>query len=349
MTRPRLLARRWHAAVAVALVVVASSTPAQRAQADDQAAAIAAARELGRDGVLLADAGKCAEALDKLTRAESLHHAPTILERLGECQVDLGHLVEGTENLQRVVREPLSTNPPPAFVAAVERARKVLALATPKIARLTIQVQAPAGVQVTVRVDGVAVPGALIGFERPTDPGHHTIEVTAPGYEPASRTIDLAPGQTDTAALTLDRQTASAIVAPTATASASAAPPPPPPPVHDAPPPPRPASRLPAYVALGIGGVGLAVGATFGLLAIHGKSQLDGECTDKRCPAGAQADLDGTRRQAAVSSVGFGVGVVGAVVGGLLLLTLPTDTATTSSARLTPVLGLGSIGVRGAF
>src|SRR5579871_3544383 len=77
-------------------------------RADDSAENTAAARSLGIQGVQLADAGKCPEAIEKLQRAETLHHAPTILGRLGECQVNVGLIVEGTENLNSVVREQLA-------------------------------------------------------------------------------------------------------------------------------------------------------------------------------------------------------------------------------------------------
>src|SRR5438132_180639 len=77
-----------------------------------QAENVAAARSLGILGVQLADAGKCPEAIEKLERAESLYHAPTILGRLGECRVNVGQVVQGTEDLNRVVREQLPANAP---------------------------------------------------------------------------------------------------------------------------------------------------------------------------------------------------------------------------------------------
>src|SRR5579859_5498883 len=58
------------------------------------AADIGAARALAVEGIKLADAGKCREAIDKLARAERLHHAPTILVRLGECRAATGRIVE---------------------------------------------------------------------------------------------------------------------------------------------------------------------------------------------------------------------------------------------------------------
>ena len=46
---------------------------------------MAAARSLGTAGVQLADKGDCVTAIPKLDAAEKLFHAPTTLERLGEC------------------------------------------------------------------------------------------------------------------------------------------------------------------------------------------------------------------------------------------------------------------------
>src|SRR5690606_34477298 len=100
----------------------------------------AAARSLGVEGIKAANAGDCETAVDKLSRAEALYHAPTILGRLGECQVALGKLVEGTENLNKVVREQLPDDAPAAFFKARERAQKVLDQALPKIAKLKINV-----------------------------------------------------------------------------------------------------------------------------------------------------------------------------------------------------------------
>ncbi len=149
-------------------LLILPSVAAAEAQAED----IAAARSLGVQGIRLADDGKCADAIEKLERAEALYHAPTILGRLGECQVAVGHIVLGTENLNRVVREPLAPNAPAAFKAAQERAHKVLDSALPRIAYLTVKVE-PMTVTPTVTVDGASVPAALIGAERPTDPGPH--------------------------------------------------------------------------------------------------------------------------------------------------------------------------------
>src|SRR4029078_8570956 len=115
--------------------------PAEFEQDQPQAENVAAARSPGPQGIKLADSGDCKGDIEKLSRAESLYHAPSILARLGECQVQVGQIVLGTENLNRVVREQLASNAPKAFRDAQERAKGVLNNALPKIARLTVRVE----------------------------------------------------------------------------------------------------------------------------------------------------------------------------------------------------------------
>src|SRR5882757_7658623 len=155
------------------------AVPVRPAWAEDDAAETAAARSLAVDGLKLADAGKCADAIDKLSRAEKLHHAPIVLGRLGECQITQGKMVDGTENLRKVLREALPPNPSAALVKARERAQSALDAAKPKIAFLTIAVKGVASSAATITVDGQAVSSALLDTERPSDPGEHVIEAAA--------------------------------------------------------------------------------------------------------------------------------------------------------------------------
>jgi hypothetical protein len=168
------------------------------------AADIAAARGLAREGLQLAEEGKCEAAVDKLGRAEALFHAPTTLGRLGECQVALGKLVAGTEALQRVVREELPPRASRAFRAAQERARKVLAQALARVPALVIEVRAPQGVTPEVRIDGELVAPALFGVARPTDPGAHVIEASDACCRRASARVVLAEGVRETVRLELE-------------------------------------------------------------------------------------------------------------------------------------------------
>src|SRR6478735_4923183 len=269
--------------------------------ADEAAENIAAARTLGIQGVQLADAGQCPEAIEKLTRAEALHHAPTILGRLGECQVNVGEVVTGTENLNTVVREVLPASAPKVFHDAQARAQKVLDAAMPKIAHLLIRVT-PA--EASVVIAGKSVPAALLGAERPTDPGTHQITATSEGYRPASATVTLAEGAHQEVSLQLDKLPNAVSALPASTVAPST----PPEPTNQK-------SKAPVFVAFGVAGAGLIVGGVTGALALSKAS----DCPNKVCES--QSDLDSAKTMATISTIGFSVGVAGVAVGTILWLT----------------------------
>jgi hypothetical protein len=332
-----------------ALCAALAATLASSSRADDAAENVAAARTLGIQGVQLADAGKCPEAIEKLQRAESLHHAPTILGRLGECQVNVGEVVAGTENLNMVVREPLAANAPKVFHDAQDRAQKVLTAATPKIAHLVIRIT-PNDVKASVAVAGKPVPAALLGAERPTDPGTHQVTATAEGYKPSSATVTLAEGghQDITLLLEKDPNTVAALPPAGSETPATAGTPgpvaPPAPSAHK--------SNTPAYIAFAVGGAGLIVGSITGALAFSKAS----DCPDKVCAT--QGDLDSAKSMATISTITFGVGIAGVAVGTVLLLAgnKTSESATakahprpTPKLSVRPFIGLGSLGLTGSF
>jgi hypothetical protein len=307
---------------------------ASLARADD-AGDVAAARQLGVEGVVLAEQGKCAEAVDKLERSEKLHHAVSVLERLGECQVTLGKLVAGTENLRRVVREPLAPDAPAPFVAAQERAQRVLAEARPKIARLKVVVSSPADANVWVSIDGAPISAANLNENRPVDPGDHTIRVGAPGFVEAGATVHVADGGAESVALSLVREPSAAQEPPSVPLPSGVA--------GD-----RTVGRshVASYVIGGVGLVGLAVGAGFGLAAIGDKSNLASACKDKVCPASAQGTLDSGTRMGDISTVAFIVGGAGLAAAAVLYF---VDFGGSRSRAARAYVGPGSVGLAGTF
>jgi len=80
-------------------------------------------------------------------------------------------------------------------------------------------------------------------------------------------------------------------------------------------------SRAPAYVALGAGGVGIAVGAVAGVLALSQAADVQSRCEGDRCLRTDAASKDAAYAKGWVSTVGFGVGAVGVAVGVVLLAT----------------------------
>jgi PEGA domain-containing protein len=337
------LRRRLVAFVLVSTLTTALVAPAAVAQEQPQAESIAAARSLGMQGIKLADAGDCKGAIEKLSRAESLYHAPSILSRLGECQVKVGQVVLGTENLNRVVREQLEPNAPKAFRDAQERARGVLAAALPKIAHLTVKVE-PANANPQITVAGAAIPAALIGVERPTDPGTHEVVVRAPGYLEQKTNVTLAEGSAQEISVKLEKDPSAVAATPPVAPVASSAP------VVTTAPTAPPSDASPkknntlAYVSLGVGGAGLLVGGITGFLALGKKSDLKG-CVDDKCPSSQQDTLDGAKSMATISTVGFAVGFVGVGVGVVLLLTGNSNNASLGAPKVAQRTPLGRVHV----
>ncbi|HSO37146.1 MAG TPA: hypothetical protein VLT33_31690 [Labilithrix sp.] len=325
----------------LALPLATATLVATPARADD-AANTATARALGIEGVTLADGGKCREAIEKLERAEKLHHAPTTATRLAECEIEVGRLVSGTERLQRVVREPLPPNAHPAFAAAAARAQKDLEAALPRIATLRLSVKAPAGAKLTITIDDEPAPDAILDSNRRIDPGQHKIAVTAYGCRPAAATTVLEEGQTK--ALSLELQVdPNAPPEPRADLAAREAV------IPEA----HAGSKVPAFIAFGVGAVGLGTGIA-GAVTVASKSHaLEGACDANRvCPNGSRSEIASAKQWATVSTVGFvtaGVGLVGGVVLLLASGAPSTPPPAPSGLRVRPALGMTSVGLDGVF
>jgi hypothetical protein len=353
--RPMRAARVSTFLCGAAALAVTSSASAQAPPPED----IASARALGTEGVRLADSGDCAAAVPKLEAAERLYHAPTTLERLGECQVNLGRLVAGTESLNRVVRETLAPGAPAAFVTAQSRAAQVLATAQPRIGKLRIHVEGAPIDRVKVTVDGANVPSALFDAERATDPGPHEVRATATGYKPAGASVQVPGGAESAVSLKLEPdpnavatsvESSTSVAQPASPGSAPAGA------GGETPPASSPPNRVPAFVAFGIGGAGIAVGSVFGIMALGTKSTLDNACVSKVCQPTSQSDIDSLSSRATIANIGFAVGIVGLAVGTVLLVTAHGGEARPAAAssppppvRVSPWWGVGTAGVRGTF
>lgn len=323
---------RADSAVAVTLALFAPSAHA------DEAADTATARALGIEGVTLADTGKCREAIEKLDRAEKLHHAPTTATRLGECEIEVGRLVAGTEHLQRVIRERLPSNAHPAFVAAVARAQKVLDATLPRLSTLRLSVSLPSGTKTAIAIDDEPVSDAIVDSNRRIDPGPHKIVVRAEGFLPASVTPSFGEGETKNVVVELQRAPVTASPKEASRASVTTE---------------TGSSKLPAIVAFGLGAVGVGIGI-YGAAVVDDKtSSLDARCDANRvCPTDSRRDIDAAKDWATVSTASFIAGGLGVVSGvALLLLARTPEPSTTggTAVRVRPVLSATALGLDGRF
>lgn len=283
---------------------------APRAHADPSGADLLLARQLANEGIELSQKGDCEGALTKLQRAEAIHHAPTILVHIGECQTRLGRLVDALSSLDRVARENLGPTPPRAFVTAQQRAATLVEELRPKLGKLRVDVTGPrAGAK--FRIDDGELNEAALGLDRAIDPGTHLIEATTADGQRVRREVKVRGGATEVVSLALPAALQSA--------PSQAAP------VQGASPEKKSSGLRTLGWGLTAGGTAaLVAGAVFAGVTLSTKSDLDGACTDKACPPSARDDYDSARSTATVSGIALGVGVV-AVAAGVYFLVVRKD------------------------
>jgi hypothetical protein len=330
--------------LACALICLSASPPTQAESDADRATA----RGLAQQGLTLKKQGNCRDALGLLQQAQSIYDAPTHLLAIGQCQAQLGQLVEAAETYRKLGRTVLDAKAPPVFRSAQQTGEKELADLVPRIATLIVDV-APLNIPgLVLRLDGETLLPQVIGAPRPVNPGPHQIEAEAPGYARVKQTATLKEGEKQR--VTLPLRQAEGTAAPTASGSARPAPTEPAP-VPTTPPllPPAPdtgpSRRTMGYVIGGLGAVSTLLGGYFGLKAISKKSDRDGcqqpDCSSATYNGYQQDSLNATHS----SNLFFGVGVVGLGAGVLLVLTAPPEPAAPTTLRLGP----GSIHLAGSF
>jgi hypothetical protein len=339
-----LVRTRWALSLLLAAAVLQTAT----AQAQDDAANRAAARKLAEDGVAALQNGDPATAVQKLEKAHQMLAVPTVTLWSARALVKRGAWVEAAERLREVKRLPVSGE-----VAVQEQAKrdaeKELNDLLPRIPSLVVTV-ADASPDVTVLLDGVQLPAALLGEDRPVNPGKHQL-VAQRGAERQSLEVSVAEGERKPVELRLNGGAASP--APAAAASAPASPVP-----SEAD---RPAAgsgrNALAFVALGAGAVGLVVGGVTGGLAVSKNSSLNDnpECSASAnvCTHAVEDDVKSLRTLRTVSTIGFLAGGVLVASGVVLWLTRePSPTAAARSAppaRLALGVSPGFVQLRGSF
>jgi hypothetical protein len=293
----------------------------------------ATARELTRDGYAALDRRDYAAAADLFVRADALHHAPTVSVGLARARVALGKLVSAQELYSLVTHEALPPGSAAAFVQAHEEAERELAALTPRVPAVILQIEGPAAPQVSL--DGADVPAVALGVKRPVDPGKHVVKVAARGFYPAETTFTSAEGAVETVTLELKRDGTSEGV-------------PGPPPLVAG-----PTRRVMGLVGLGLGGVGIVVGAVAGGLAVAKHADLAKACSGGNCvlgtpsSAGLPGEVSAYRTDGIVSTAGFIAGGALAVTGAVLFATAPRFA--TAPSAVAPVVGPGYAGVQGRF
>lgn len=108
------------------------------------------------------------------------------------------------------------------------------------------------------------------------------------------------------------------------------------------------------YVLVGVGAVGVGVGAFFGIQALGSKSDAEQACPEaggtRRCPSSASDALSTNSRDALLADIGIGVGLVAAAVGTYFIVKSPSSqSSATAKIRATAGPQGGKLSLVGTF
>lgn len=210
--------------------------------------------------------------------------------------------------------------------------------ATPSVAFVVKDVAGNDAIGVAITMDGQPVAGSA-GTAIQVDPGEHTFGFEAQGSKEEKKLVIVegVKGRREVVRL-------GGAAAPEPATSASASSPP-----KEKASPGQQGGGPPmlSWVAFGIGGAGLILGISAGLVAGGVHSTLQTQCgSGSTCPQSESGDLDSFHTWRTISTVGYVVGALGAAGGAVLWFTAPKASSTTA-ARVW--FGPASAGVAGTF
>jgi len=291
--------------------------PAARAgNADDKAAAQA----LFEDGRKLMEKGRYAEACPKLESSERLDPGAGTLLNLAACYDKNGQTASAWVTYTDAATASQDRHPDWA-ARATARAKALF----PTLSHLVIDVpSAPSGVE--VKRDGKVLDAGSYGTPMPVDPGHHTIDATAPGKLAFHDEVDVgARGASSRIVVKLADAPSGSTEHPAITVTT-------PQPTGPEPPPPQSTGRgngmrIAGLSTLGVGVAGIIVGAVFGGLAIGKKNDAAPDCLPdfSKCNSAGKAIVDDGLTFGTISTVGFIAGGVLAAAGLTIFLLAPSS------------------------
>jgi hypothetical protein len=292
-------------ALLCALALAAVGAPTRSARAGGPSFADReAARTLAGQGYELFEAGKLPRAIELFRQAEARFHAPPHLLYVARAQVKLGKMLEAEATYKLVTDEKLAPDAPGPFKEAQVSARIELTTLKALVPTLTIALEGEPPSGTRVLLDGEPFDARQLGVATRQNPGPHTVIAQAPGLPAVERAVILEPGH-------------QGVRVPLPFARA-------------------PGSVVPAVIAFSVGAVGVGVGTTAAVLAIHAAA---GKTTGLRI-----AEI-----------TGFAVGGAGVVAGVVLLAVRPRGAAGAAPpsafapVRLRASIGLGAVSLAGEF
>lgn len=201
----------------------------------------------------------------------------------------------------------------------------------PALAQLRVA-SVPAGAQVRIA-------DAVVGttpFSSPVvvNPGQVTVVLSEAGFLEVVRQVDLRRGEVAELDIPLTPVVGARHETATQAASSRAS--------HS----PR-WTNVPAIALLGVAALGVGAGSAFGLATLANKRDLDEVCRAGACPPSSQTLLSAARRDALLSTLGFGLSA--AAIGGAVVFVLWPSPAPAADGSGKVRIGGASLGASGTF
>jgi hypothetical protein len=304
------------------------------------------ARLLHKEGMDRRAKGDLRGAIEKLEAAHALGRTPVTGIDLARTYEMVGQIVEARETALSIARLPVADDEGEKSRKARTEAEALAEELRPRIPTLLVHVAGLVqGEAFRLLVDDVAVPAAAVGELQKVDPGRHEMVLRA-GEGAAAReahgAAEVKEGESIEVTLTLP-------------APRPAGPAGPPVRKREAETPPPASGGMPVLARIGLGTAiaGGLVGLVTGTTTLAKRVELTSECRNNVCPAGTAGanDLSTTRDWAVATDVAFGVGLAGAALAVVSVLTTGRKSPPKSEASVsvTPWIGPGAAGVHGSF
>jgi hypothetical protein len=332
MKRPAMQSPRL-VRVLLGLLVFAHALSAQAMDPSSKEAV----RVLANDGAVDFENGRYESALGKFERAYASARVPTLSVWVAETHERLGHLVQA----QEYYRQALTLESNDLWLGSVQqqaqqRARDRLLALQPRIPKLVIHIEGADEKDIRLEIDGIMTPIALLGAERPIDPGTRIVTGRLKD-KVVEQSIELSEGELRQLWLKFppneSGQVRHAAVLPSEPTEALLR---------------APASntqRHLAWVGLGVGALGLVFGASTAIYVAKQHDRLREECPNGECGRSHWSEVDSYERMRTMSTACLLGGAVIGVAGVALLLTSPTS----QSAQVGLLISPNATGIRGEF
>jgi len=311
--------------VSCALAGLAWAEPAEAQSGNDAAAAEA----LFREGRALMAEEQYERACPKFAASQRLDGGYGTLYNLGNCY----ELTGKTASAWATFGQARDLARRDGQAPRVEKAERRTAALEPRLIRMSVTVS-DAAVGTRVTRDGAVIDPAGWGTPLPVDPGPHDIVVTAPGRREYKTQVTVSTEGSVEEVVIPALDLVPEVERPTTPAGGSVA--------MDADSDDRGGLRTGAYVAGGVGILGLGIGTVLGLLAnSKWNDALDNHCQSESLCTQEGLDLtDDAKSFAGVSTVSFILGGIGTAAGITLFVTsMGGDEPAQTAWTLTPSAG----------